>query len=168
MLSVANDLRQLRFGDLMAVYAEGNRENGEEFYPNLPPEQQLFRAEQEFYTYLSDCFFREAGAAYYLWSEKGKYVSALRLEPYRDGLLLEALETHPDHRGRGFAKKLVRAVLETAEFDRIYVHISRKNAPSIAVHTACGFRKIFDYAVYADGSVLHSSDTYLYEKPRCS
>ena len=95
-----------------------------------------------------------AGALYWLPCDNYAYIYAVA--------------THPDHRGRGFAKKLVRAVLETAEFDKIYVLISRKNAPSIAVHTACGFRKIFDYAVYADGSVLHSSDTYLYEKPRCS
>ena len=167
MLTVAKSLRQLRFSDLMAIYAEGNAENGADFYPHLPPEGQLLRAEQDFYAYLSDCFFRTAGAAYYIWSENGQYVSALRLEPYHDGLLLEALETHPEYRGRGYAKRLIRTVLETAGCDKIYVHISRRNAHSIAAHTACGFRKILDYAVYADGSVLHTSDTYLYEKPRC-
>ena len=167
MLTVAKRLQQLQFGDLMAVYTEGNRENGEEFYPHLPPEEQLLRAEQDFYAYLSDCFFRTAGAAYYIWSEHGRYVSALRLEPYQDGLLLEALETHPEHRGRGYAKALIRTALTEAECEKIYVHISRRNAPSIAVHTSCGFRKILNYAVYADGSVLHTSDTYLYEKPRC-
>lgn len=167
MLTVAKSLRQLRFSDLMAVYAEGNRENGEELYPHLPPEEQILQAEQDFYAYLSDCFFRTAGAAYYLWSDNGRYVSALRLEPYQDGLLLEALETHPDHRGRGYAKALINAALAEAECDKIYVHISRRNAPSIAAHTACGFQKILDHAVYADGSVLHTSDTYRYEKPRC-
>lgn len=167
MLTVAKRMHQLQFGDLMAVYAEGNRENGAEFHPHLPPEEQLLRAEQDFYAYLSECFFRTEGAAYYLWSQQGRYVSALRLEPYQDGLLLEALETHPDHRGRGYARQLIRAVLETAEYDKIYVHISRRNVRSVAVHTACGFRKIRNHAVYADGSVLHTSDTYLYEKPRC-
>lgn len=167
MLTVAKSLHQLHFSDLMAVYAEGNRENGEDFYPHLPLEEQILQAEQDFYAYLSDCFFRTAGAAYYIWSEKGQYVSALRLEPYQDGLLLEALETHPDHRGRGYAKALINAALAEAECDKIYVHIGRRNAPSIAAHTACGFQKILDHAVYADGSVLHTSDTYLYEKPRC-
>lgn len=168
MLTVAKSLRELDFGALMAVYVEGNRENGEDFYPHLSAEEQRLQAEQDFYAYLADCFFPAAGAAYYIWSEGGRYVSALRLEPYQDGLLLEALETCPEFRGRGYAKQLIRAVLETAEFEKIYVHISRRNTPSIAVHTACGFRKILDHAVYADGSLLRSSDTYLYEKPRCS
>ena len=165
MLTVVKSLGKLPFGALMEVYAEGNRENGEEFYPHLSPQEQLLRAEQDFYAYLSDCFFRTPGGVYYIWSEQGKAVSALRLEPYQDGLLLEALETHPEYRGRGYAKQLIRSVLETADYEKIYVHISRRNAPSIAVHTACGFRKILDYGVYADGSVNHYTDTYLYGKP---
>lgn len=165
MLTVAKSMKQLQFSALMDVYREGNRENGEDLYPHLSAQEQMLRAEQDFYTYLTDCFFRTPGAAYYIWSENGRYVSALRLEPYQDGLLLEALETHPEYRGMGYAKMLIRSVLETAEFQRIYVHISRRNAPSIAVHTACGFQKILDHAVYADSSVLHSSDTYQYEKP---
>lgn len=165
MLTVAKSLSQLRFSELMDVYVEGNRENGVDNYLQLPPEAQLLQAEQDFYAYLSQCFFPTPGAVYYTWSEKGRYVSALRLEPYRDGMLLEALETHPECRGRGYAKALLRAVLEQAEYEKIYVHISRRNGASIAVHTGCGFRKVLDHAVYADGSVLHSSDTYLYEKP---
>lgn len=167
MLTVVRSLRHLRFSDLMTVYAEGNRENGEEFYHHLPPEEQILQAEQDFYAYLSDCFFRTAGAAYYIWSKNGRYVSALRLEPYQDGLLLEALETHPDYRGRGYAKALILAALAETECEKIYVHISRRNVPSIVAHTACGFQKILDHAVYADGSVNHYTDTYLYEKPRC-
>lgn len=164
MLIVATCMHQLRFGQLMEVYAESNRENGEDFFPDCTPQDQIIRAEQEYYTYLADCFFQEKDAAYYIWSVDGQYVSALRLEPYQDGMLLEALETHPEHRGRGYATALVQAVLQQTMYPKIYVHISRKNAPSIAVHTSCGFRKILSFARYADGSVLYSSDTYLYEK----
>ncbi len=165
MLTVAKSLRELHFSSLMAVYEEGNRENGEDHYPRLSAQEQLLQAEQDFYNYLRDGFFHEQGAAYYIWTAEGQYVSALRLEPYQDGMLLEALETHPAFRCRGYAKKLIRAVLEQTEYGKIYVHISRKNAPSIAVHTVCGFRKILDYGVYVDGSVNRYTDTYLYEKP---
>ena len=164
MLTIATRMHQLRFGQLMDVYAEGNRENGEEFFPDISAQEQIVRAEQEFYTYLVDCFFREKDAAYYIWSVDDRYVCALRLEPYRDGMLLEALETHPEYRGRGYAKQLIRAVLEITDYQKIYVHINRRNAPSIAVHTACGFRKILDYGVYVDGSVNHYTNTYLSEK----
>ena len=166
MLVIAESLHKVDFGKLMAVYGESNRENGEEFYPELPAGQQLLRTEQDFYAYLRTGFFTQPGDRYCIWEENGCYVSALRLQRYQDGLLLEALETHPQHRNRGYAKKLIRAALETAE-DKVYVHISRRNAPSIAVHTKSGFRKILDHSVYADGSVNSYHDTYLYETPRC-
>lgn len=164
MLKIVEHLRALDFSAVMEVYAEGNRENGAQLYPDLPAGQQLLRAEQDFYDFLQVTFFSQLQGVYYLWEVDGKPLSCLRLEPYRDGLLLEALETHPEHRGRGYAKALIRAALDTLSHEKVYVHISRRNAASIAVHTACGFRKILDYAVYADGSVLRTSDTYLYEK----
>ena len=165
MLLMFDQLRQLDFAQLMAVYAESNRENGAEFYPNLPEGQQLLEAEQDFYNYLRTGFFTEAGDRYCIWQENGIYVSALRLQRYQDGLLLEALETRPHHRKQGYGKKLIMAALETAECDKIYVHISRRNHASIAAHLSCGFCKLLDYGVYADGSVNHYTDTYLYEKP---
>lgn len=163
MLKFYSRLTQLRFGDLMAVYEEGNRENGAECYPNLPPEQQLQLAEQDFYGYLHDVFFSTEGAVYAVWEIGGQYVSALRLEPYRDGLLLAALETKPSERGRGYAKALVRQVLREKGGEVIYSHVSHKNTPSIRVHQACGFEKISDTAVYLDGSVNSRCMTLRYQ-----
>ena len=165
MLTVAKTLNALQFSSLMAVYEESNRENGEEFYPHMTPQEQLLQAEQDFYNYLRNGFFKEPGGAYYIWSAQGQYVSALRLEPYQDGLLLEALETHPALRGRGYAKRLIKAVLETVEGQRVYSHISPRNGPSLAVHKACGFQKVLNHSVYADGSVNSRCHTYRYEKP---
>ena len=167
MLQIARSMGELNFSQLMAVYEEGNRENGRENYPDEPEPRQLFLQEDNFYQYLRQVFFVTPGAIYGLWEENGKYLSALRLEPYKDGLLLEALETHPEHRGRGFAKALIREALKLAETDKVYSHISRRNPASIAVHMESGFRKILDYSLYADGTTNSSCDTYLYEKPRC-
>ena len=165
MLILATALHQLKFGELMQVYQEGNRENGQDLYPKLPENVQLLQAEQDFYAYLRDGFFDRPGDRYCIWEENGHYVSALRLQQYQDGLLLEALETHPDYRCRGYAKGLIRAVLEIVATAKVYSHISPRNKPSIAVHTACGFHKILNYSVYADGSSNSNCDTYLYEKP---
>ena len=153
MLVVAEKLSDLSFGKLMDVYQEGNLENGRENYPGEPETRQIALTEQDFYQYLSEIFFRTSGAAYLIWEEQGKYISALRLEPYRDGLLLAALETHPQMRKRGFAEKLVKAALEYAGDIAVYSHVSKKNAASLRTHEKCGFEKILDYAVYADGSV---------------
>ena len=52
MLTIATSLRQLRFGELMEVYAEGNLENGQDLWPDETESRQIALAEQEFYNYL--------------------------------------------------------------------------------------------------------------------
>lgn len=163
MLLIAHKLRELPFSELMEVYRESNLENGSEFYPEEPIDRQLQLAEQGFYDYLSQIFFQTEGAAYLIWQQKECYVSALRLEPYQDGLLMEALETALGYRGRGYAKTLILAMLECYSGVKIYSHVSKRNIPSLRTHESCGFEKILDYARYADGSVLHNSVTYCHK-----
>ncbi len=152
MLICAKAFQELDFDSLMDVYLEGNRENGEYFYPGENPERQMELALRDCAEYLREDFFAKENACYWIWSEDGAYRSALRLEPYQDGLLLEALETHPEYRCRGYAKKLISAVLEQlATETRVYSHISKRNMPSLATHRACGFYKLLDYSVDTDG-----------------
>ena len=108
-------------------------------------------------------FFPTDNAWYCIWDEKGHYVSALRLEPYRDGLLLEALETAPAERRKGYAGKLLQAVQARFAQEKIYSHVSKRNIPSLRTHEVCGFRKIAENAVYADGSVTSRSCTFCWE-----
>lgn len=164
MLVIVRSLQELKFGQLMQVYEESNRENGAEFYPELPWNQQILQAEQDFYQYLRECFFGTNGAFYAVWEEKGSYVSTLRLEPYQDGLLLEALETAPAHRKRGYAAALIQAVLALPEIQKVYAHVHKKNTASLRTHESCGFHRILEYAVYIDGSVRNHSCTLCYEK----
>lgn len=166
MLKLATRIHELNFYALMDVYREGNQENGAAMYPHADDAEQLLLAEQDFYQYLVQCFFTLDGAVYAMWEDNGKYRSALRLEPYQDGLLLSALETAPDSRRQGYACKLMQAVqdwLSQHGAIKVYSHVSRTNEASQRAHRNCGFRKILDHAVYADGSVLTGSDTYLFE-----
>lgn len=96
MLNFYDRLQDMDFAALMAIYVEGNQENAAERYPQEPAAYGIMLAEQDFYQYLRKCFFPAPGARYAVWVENGMYVSALRLEPYQDGLLLEALETKPE------------------------------------------------------------------------
>lgn len=159
MLQVVNRFSQLDFFALMDVYQEGNAENAEDLWPDLPEGQRLLQAEQEFCAYLKDVFFTTEGAVYCVWLYENTYASALRLEPYKDGWLLEALETHPDLRRRGFAKQLISSVQTLGNFDVIYAHVHKRNVPSLAAHRACGFQRIREMAVYIDGSVNHNACT---------
>ncbi len=153
MLRTVTSLAKLPFGELMAVYLEGNLEKG-----------NLLQAEQDFYQYLKEGFFTQPENRYCLWAPEGTCVAALRLQRYRDGLLLEALETAPEHRRKGYAEALVRAVLESVSGQKVYVHIVFGNKPSVFLHEKCGFRKILDHAVYVDGTYTTRAGTWLYEK----
>ncbi len=146
MLILAQSLRELQFSRLMEVYIEGNLEKAEDGL-------SLLEAEQAFYQYLKEDFFTASGAVYYIWAEQGRYVSALRLEPYKDGLLLEGLETAPDQRRKGYAGALIRGMLAVEKVRPIYSHVHKNNTASLKVHEGCGFRRVAECAAYIDGSV---------------
>ena len=162
MLLLAKKLHQLNFEKLMQVYAESNRENAELMYPDLSAQQGILRVEQSFWEYLASGFFPVTGAVYAIWTEGECYMSALRLEPYEDGLLLEALETAPEYRGKGYAEKLIREV-QAQVSQKIYSHVSKKNTPSLKAHQKCGFVQVLDYAKYIDGSVVRNAVTLCYK-----
>ncbi len=150
MLRIVTGFSDLDFGALAAVYAGSTGGS--------------LQAEQELYGYLRQGFFTQPEDCCCLWEQEGKPVSALRLQAYKDGLLLEALETAPEFRRKGYAKALTLSVLAGFPGRRLYVHIEHRNTASVALHLACGFRKLSDMARYADGSVTSRAGTYLYEK----
>ena len=165
MLIEATKRKDLDFRALMEVYREGNEENGAVLYPDQPPERRIGLAEENFDRYLTETFFPTPGARYLIWAEDGRYVSALRLEPYQDGFLLEGLETAPGQRRKGYASRLLReaqAYLTEQGPVRLYSHVAKGNTPSLRTHFACGFHRHLDYARYIDGSVDSRSVTLLY------
>ena len=126
-------------------------------------------AEMNFYHYLNSVFFRQTDSFYAVWEISGRYLSALRIEPYLDGYLLCALETKPKERKKGYACELIQSVigyLAEQGSGILYSHVSKENFASLAVHKACGFEISKNYAVYADGSVLLNNYTLVreYEK----
>ena len=167
MLEIFTSLAALQFNRLMGVYTERNEENAREFYPNEENGIALNRVESEFYQYLKEVFFPVDGARYAVWEEDGEYRAALRLEPYRDGLLIEALETHPQYRKMGYGKTLIQSVQKKLGEQGplvLYSHIGKRNTASIKTHLACGFHRISEQAVYIDGSVTDRACTMRYMK----
>ena len=165
MLVIARTLEELDFPQLMKIYIEGNQEHGEEFWPKKTPEEQIRLSELDFLSYLRDSFFAKQGTVYMIWQVDNRYVSALRLEPNRDGLLLEALETLPEERRKGYAISLIAAVqewLRDSGKSKLYSHVSKKNVPSLKTHMHCGFEVYLDYAVYSDGRLNQNAYTMHY------
>lgn len=160
MLLITDKLSGLSFSGLMGVYAESNALNAQD------QEIPLLEVEQGFYDYLRQVFFAREGTFYVVWTEAGAYVSALRLEPYKDGFLLTGLETAPEHRRKGYAGKLMAQAVKLDVLGRkpVYSHIHKNNEASQGAHAACGFVKVSDWAVYLDGSVNDVCDTWKLER----
>ena len=161
MLKVIYSLRQLDFYSLIRVHEQSILHDGMLNYPGESSEQQRIIAEQEFYNYLRSFFFEEK-SFYALWIEDGQYMSAARLQPYRDGFLLTGLETMPDVRGKGYAGMLLASVKEFLKFTgvtNIYSRVEKKNSFSLSAHKTAGFEVISESARYLDGSVTSNAYT---------
>ena len=101
---------------LMDVYGESNAENALDFYPDDDPEEGIKKVEKGFLDFLWNEFFTSAGNVYYVLEVGGVWVSALRLNLIENGFYyLEALETHPACRRKGFAVELIEAVMKEIE-----------------------------------------------------
>lgn len=164
MLKIVYSMKELDFRQLCGVYVQSNSERGARDYPKYSAGEQIIFAEQDFFQNLQ-CFLLDGKAFYAIWAPAGRYVSALRMEPYLDGFLLEGLETVPSARRNGYARDLIHAVLSYMEEQgnkTVYSHVNKKNRASIAVHLTCGFTKWLKYANYVDGSVSFNAYTLKY------
>lgn len=154
MLKIIQKPKDLSFEQLMQVYSESNRING------LTPEQ-LLRTEEECYRYFCE-FLKDKDSFCAVWELDGCYKAVLRFEAYRDGYLITGLETAPEERRKGYAGSLM---MDTLEFMKaqgmkpVYSHVEKRNTASYKLHLKCGFQKLYDYAVYLDGTVTRNSDT---------
>lgn len=166
MLRIVDSMRRLPFRALMKIYGQTNAQVARRHYGDVSFDRGLAMVEASFYEDLQCGFFSIPHARYCLWLEEETPVSALRMEPWRDGVLLTALETAPDRRNKGYASALLRAVQAYAAEQgiyKLYSHIYNRNVASIHLHEKCGFRRISDTAAYLDGSVDRKGATYLVE-----
>ena len=163
MLTIVNSFRKLNTSLLLQVYQESIESAGKEQYPFLSDNLQFLEAKQDFYAFWKD-FFVQHNAFLAVWEINKRYVSALRIEPYHDGVLLTGLETCKEDRASGYATELLNAVisyLSDIGIKKVYSHIRNDNAASLKVHQKIGFQKISEGAVFLDGSADRKSATYL-------
>ena len=139
---------------LMDIYGESNLENTDFFFPDeTNKETAVQKVEESFLSFLRNEFFVQNEAAYWILEENSVWYSALRTCKVLNGpYYLEALETRPDFRGKGYASLLLSNVLDTLKENgpfRICDCVSKKNIASLKVHENCGFQivseKGYDY-----------------------
>lgn len=168
MLRIVSNMKELNFSALCDIYQEYLQELAQTQYRTAAPSSAILLARQDFYQYLRESFFSVQDAVYAIWNENGQDVSALRLEPYRDGYLLTALETLPDARQKGYAKSLVEESLSWLSegfTGKVYSHIAKDNSASLKVHIHCGFQIVSNSARFLDGSFSKKSYTLQLQIP---
>lgn len=143
------------------IYRESSLENARSWYPDLPLHEALQKYEQGHHDYLVEHFFSDGGLLMLLESG-GHYLCALRLylqEPER--YFIEALETRPDERQKGYAKLLMQEMMlylhEHCDFCTVRSHVSKRNLASLRTHASVGFHAETDYVMedgIRDGSRL--------------
>lgn len=149
MLLRITDFAGLDTGKLMKIYTEGNYENTDYFFPDeTDKETALKKVEAGFTEFLRDGFFTQDGAVCWVLEEEGAWVCALRICKVPDGVYyLEALETPPELRGKGYATKLLSGVLDAMKQEgpfRLCDCVSKRNAASLRTHEKCGFWIVSD------------------------
>lgn len=151
---------ELDYDQLNQVYMESSLENSACWYPDLSPGDALKKYEQGHRDYLERDFFPQGGMLMVLI--QGQYVSALRLYPQEpERYYMEALETRPDVRNRGFSKLLLHEMMlylnDHSCVCSVRSHVSKRNLPSLRAHAAVGFHAEMDYVMedgVRDGSRL--------------
>lgn len=138
---------------LMAIYAEGNVENTEYFYPQIKDKAEAVKkVEADFCNYIKTEFLNGKNI-YYVLDKNGVWVSALRLYHIADNVYyLEALETNPNYRKMGYATQLLNNVIDELKAKgnfKICDCVGKKNTASLNTHKKCGFKIVsengYDY-----------------------
>lgn len=125
------------------VYFEASFEIAKEKHPNLSDLTEAIREEEHYFVekFLNK-FFSKNENVYYVLEEEDKWVSALRLTKLDGFYYLEALETAPNQRKKGYASKLICEVIKLIEKNEqavIRSNVNKTNYASLATHKKCGF-----------------------------
>lgn len=153
MLVKITDFNEIDCHKLMAIYAEGNLENTDYFYPQIMNKAEAVKkVEQDFCNYIKQKFLNGKNI-YCIWEDNGVWISALRLYLIENNFYyLEALETAPAYRRHGYASLLLKEVvkdLRKCGSFKICDCVGKKNTASLGTHKKCGFKIVsedgYDY-----------------------
>ena len=128
----------------MDVYRESNTENTDYFYPNVSnKDEALQKVECDYLNYIENDFLANNKNRYMVLEHDGIWVCALRLYCIDDKLYyIEALETHPEYRRKGYAAQLLTDVIDLLKERGAYMIrdcVDKKNMASLLTHQKVGY-----------------------------
>lgn len=124
-----------------SVYIEASYENAKEKYPESEDLTEAMKQEEIYFVekFLGK-FMSKNKNSYYVLEENGVWVSALRLTKLDGYYFMEALETAPAYRKKGYAEKLIsEVIMHLGEGAVIRSNVRKTNIASLAIHKKCGF-----------------------------
>ena len=147
MLLVITNYEEIDGRKLMDIYKESNLDNTDYFYPaEKNKDIAVKNVEDGFLDYLQNEFFIQNGSIYWVYEVDGMWVSALRTNLIKPGLLyIEAFETRPDQRKKGYASKLLASIVQVLKQIgpfKLCSCVNKKNEESLNVHLKFGFKKV--------------------------
>lgn len=125
------------------VYKEASLEIARERYPEREEWSDVIREEEAYFVGFLKRFMEHEKNRYYVLEIDGKWVSALRMTKLDDFYYMEALETAPEYRRKGYAVELVGEVISLLnKYGRLCIrsNVNKINTASLATHEKCGFR----------------------------
>ena len=144
MIIEINTFDQVDGRKLMDIYREGNIENTNYFYPDVSDKVEALRkVECDYLNYIENDFLVESKNQYMILERDGIWVCALRLYCVDDRLyFIEALETHPEYRKKGYGTQLLAGVTDILKRQGAFTIrdcVDKKNTPSLLTHQKAGF-----------------------------
>lgn len=136
---------EIDFNKLMDIYEESNWENLSMVKSDIDEKSDkniLYQKVRQAYTdYLKNDFLKSGKNYIAILIDDKSYLSALRLYDEGKIFLLEALETNPSFRRKGYGGKLLSKVLDNfANREEIRSEVGKNNKKSLNLHKKLGFK----------------------------
>ena len=161
MVSVIDEIDKLDFLKICDVYKDDLERKRKIRHRLIAKSEGATLVKQEYLRYLEDVFFGQYNGKLFVYQDYDRYLSAVCIEPFKDGLLLDSLVTVPEARRRGYAKKLIDYALDYCKTRPVYAHIHYNNKASRLLHEKIGFSLLCEYAHMLDGSIRNDHFTYI-------
>ena len=150
-LLVFNNFENVDVEQFLNIYKESSADNAKKWFPGLEQTEALKEYEDGFLGFMKNDFFSGGGILFVL-TDGSCYVSALRLyEKAPSEYYLEALETNPKYRKKGYGRELLFQLQRyLKEHNKSYVltaHVEKTNTPSLKTHKSAGFEITADYVI---------------------
>lgn len=142
---ITKKIEEIDFNKLMDIYEESNWENLSMVESDIDEKSDkniLYQKVRQAYTdYLKNDFLKSGKNYLAILIDEKSYLSALRLFDEGKYFLLEALETNPSFRRKGYGEKLLSKVLDNfANREEIRSEVGKNNKKSLNLHKKLGFK----------------------------